>query len=103
MMKRFIKKSVLLLVAGAMTVIPVTMPAQVQAKEVGIQSVYSYGVITANGVKMRSTPSSSGTALALLDKGERVQIISVSSGWCYCQTTSGIRGYVASQYVSGIS
>lgn len=67
------------------------------------------GVINADGVRVRSTPSTSGTVLGLLYKGDLVTVGSgkyYGSGYTWYYVTSyrtGISGYVVSSYVTIVS
>ena len=109
-MKKFIKKSVVLLMAGAMVVLPVTM--SVQAKVVSndtkivnavTKKAYGNATITGNGVRIRKTPSTSATILGMLYKGDRVKTGTFchwdGRDWVYCVTESGIAGYVTTDYI----
>lgn len=87
--------------AGAMAILPVTMSAQAKGTEVNsVNSIYSRGTINADGVRVRSTPSTSGTVIGLLYKGDIVEVLSTTGSWSYCQTVSGVRGYILSRYIN---
>ena len=62
--------------------------------------------INADGVRVRNTPSTSGTVLGLLYKGEQVEVSDTmyyGSGysWYYIiSVKTGISGYVVTSYVT---
>lgn len=64
------------------------------------------GVINADGVRVRRTPSTSGTVVGLFYKGDEVEIgdaIYTGSGytWYYViNIRTGVSGYVVTQYVT---
>ncbi|MBD5136389.1 MAG: SH3 domain-containing protein [Lachnospiraceae bacterium] len=114
-MKKIIKKSVVLLMAGAMVILPVTV--SVQAKEVNndTKEAVEYstratrnGTINANNVNLRSGPSMTSKILGQLNKNVKVKVTSTVTDiyarvWCYCEVLSGpnegLKGYVAEQYI----
>lgn len=65
--------------------------------------------ITGDGVRIRKTPSYSGTVLGMLYKGDKVKVDVVRTAypvingsmttWYYCKTESGIVGYIYGSYV----
>ncbi|MDE5781420.1 MAG: SH3 domain-containing protein [Lachnospiraceae bacterium] len=109
-MKKFMKKSVSLLMAGAMVFLPVSMSAQ--AKEVPnntkivntvTEKVFGNAKIKGNGVRIRKGPGTSATVVGLLYKGDRVQADYQAYGdgkwWYHCKTQSGLEGYIAVEYL----
>ncbi|MDE6253674.1 MAG: SH3 domain-containing protein [Lachnospiraceae bacterium] len=109
-MKKFIKKAVSLLMAGAMVIVPVSM--SVQAEEVNndteivnavSQKEYGNATIKGDGVRIRKSPDTSSTVVGLLYKGDRVQTVYQAYGsgrwWYYCKTQSGLEGYIATEYL----
>lgn len=109
-MKKFMKKTVSLLMAGAMVILPVTM--SVQANQVSnntkivnatTKNVFGNAKIKGDGVRIRKGPSTSATIAGTLYKGDRVQAKYQAYGdglwWYYCKTESGIEGYIATKYI----
>lgn len=68
--------------------------------------VGAYAQVTADGVRLRKTASTSGTILELMYAGETVRVdwvktnASGKSGWLYViRTRTGTSGWVSSQYI----
>lgn len=65
----------------------------------------SYGIITTDGVRIRSTPSLSGTVRGLLYKGDEVEIADADYygdgySWKFIYSMrTGISGYVVENYI----
>lgn len=70
-----------------------------------IQPRYAYAYVNANGLRVRSKASTSGTIIGLLYSGDKVKVdrtVTNSEGtWCYIRAvSSGVSGYVSKQYLS---
>jgi cell wall-associated NlpC family hydrolase len=73
----------------------------VYAKYVSVSSTsLGTGTITGSGVNLRSSGSTTAKILKTLDKGNRVTVVSKSSGWYKVKTSSGTIGWIMSSYVS---
>ena len=59
----------------------------------------SAGTVTASSLNVRSTPSTSGTKVASLSSGTKVEILESLDGW-YRIEANGKTGYASSQYVT---
>ena len=105
-----LKRIVPLVMAGAMLVSPVSISAQAKETDntIGIQTlakVYGNAKIKGNGVRVRQSPSESGTIVGQLYNGDRVQangsVVVSASGrkWRYCVSASGLVGFVADEYI----
>lgn len=110
------KKVVSLFMMSAILILPTTI--SVQAKSIDKQYTnevtyssndtkqYGNAKINASNVNIRKGPSTSSASLGLLQINTRVQAnnstVVDSSGrkWYYCVTESGLKGFVAAQYVT---
>lgn len=115
-MKNVIKKVMCIcaVVVGISTVAPVTAFAQTDVATQGDASnstratvVIPNGEVTGDGVRLRKTPSTSGTVLELMYSGETVFVdkskATTSGGtkWYYVtRILDGTEGWVSSQYIS---
>lgn len=109
-MKNF-KRTLSLLLMSAMLILPISVPAHAKeidnyTKETVTYETASYynAKITGDGVRIRKSPSTaSDSSIGLLYKGDKVHIFYEAYGsglrWYYVETQSGIKGYVAAQYV----
>lgn len=92
------------------TSLPAIESQQVQASSNEISSITPLsadtGIINANGVYVRRTPSSSGTVVGSLNKGDEVELSDTKysgSGYTWYYVISirtGLSGYVQSQYIT---
>ncbi|MDE5781619.1 MAG: SH3 domain-containing protein [Lachnospiraceae bacterium] len=111
-MKKFIKKSVSLLMAGAMVVMPASM--SVQAKEannnttsIATARAYSYtspALIKGNNVNLRSDKSTSSPSYCQLNNNTSVFVdknnAEYANGyWWYPCKYGNLCGFVAAQYI----
>ena len=80
------------------TALPIP-PADVPSSPVEPQPIGT-GTINATNVRFRSTPdtSTSQNIIALLQRGDKLTLFSLSGGWYYA-SYEGQKGYVAEQYV----
>lgn len=105
-----LKRIVPLLMAGAMLVSPVSMSAQAKEIDNVKYNLYSTqtewnGYINTNNVNIRRGPSTSAASLGQIHYGTKVHTSSEvhdASGrtWFYCETSVGLTGFVAAQYIS---
>lgn len=99
-------------VVGICTVVPVTTFAQEDVttsednSDLMVAAVIANGEVTGDGVRLRSTPSTSGTVLELMYTGEKVHVdttkITTSGGtkWYYVtRIKNGNSGWVSSAYI----
>ena len=114
-MKKIIKKVICIcaVVVGVSTVAPVTAFAQTDVTTEGDTSNSARAIltqpnaeVTADGVRLRKTPSTTGTILKLMYYGETVNVnlskTTTSGGikWYYVtRTMDGTSGWVSSQYI----
>ena len=114
-MKKIIKKAICIcaIVVGVSTVAPVTAFAQTDATTEGDTSNLARAIIaqpnaevTADGVRLRKTPSATGTIVELMYTGETVCVditkTTTSGGirWYYVtRIMDGTCGWVSSQYI----
>lgn len=60
--------------------------------------------VTAKSLNIRATASPTGAVLGSLKKGDRaVAPQAAAGGWQYVETSTGTKGYVASQYVQAVA
>lgn len=113
-----IKRALSLLMMSAMLILPTAMPVQaedVDSNDIDIKEtkIISNGIITygagtkakvvGNGVRLRSSPSTSGTILELMYDGEDIivnlsKVEEDSNGhlWIYCKRLkTGTKGYIS--------
>ena len=114
-MKKIIKKAMCIcaVVVGVSTVAPVTAFAQTDVTTEGDTSNLAIATltqpnaeVTADGVRLRKTPSATGTILELMYTGENVYVdvtkTTTSGGirWYYVtRIMDGTCGWVSSQYI----
>lgn len=109
-MKKF--KTVLsLLMISTILVLPNAISAQAEEVVDNINEIETYSTarfgnahITGDGVNIRRSSTLSSTVIGQLYKGDGVKILGEAYGsglkWYYVELESGIRGYVAAQYVA---
>ncbi|MCU6763535.1 Bacterial SH3 domain [uncultured Roseburia sp.] len=76
-----------------------------EQSDFNIQPRYAYAYVNANGLRVRSSASTSGTIVGLLYSGDKVKVdrtVTNSEGtWCYIRAVAnGVSGYVSKQYLS---
>ena len=114
-MKKIIKKAICIcaVVVGVSTVAPVTAFAQTDATTEGdasnsVRAIIAQpnGEVTADGVRLRKTPSTTATIVELMYTGETVYVetakTTTSGGirWYYVtRIMDGTCGWVSSQYI----
>ena len=114
-MKKIIKKAICIcaIVVGVSTVAPVTAFAQTDATTEGdasnsVRAIIAQpnGEVTADGLRLRKTPTTTGTVLKLMYTGETVYVdttkTTTSEGvkWFYVtRIMDGTSGWVSSQYI----
>ena len=114
-MKKIIKKAICIcaIVVGVSTVAPVTAFAQTDVTTEGDTSNSARAIltqpnaeVTADGVRLRKTPSTTGTIVELMYTGETVYVetakTTTSGGirWFYVtRIMDGTCGWVSSQYI----
>lgn len=112
-MKKF-KKTLSLLMISAMLILPISMPVQAKKIDNNTRETVTYNTasywnakIIGDGVRIRRSPSTgTDTSIGLLYNGDKVHILNEASGsglrWYYVETQSGLKGYVAAQYIQRI-
>lgn len=61
---------------------------------------FSYGTVSARGVKLRTGPSTSYDKIAELDKGTELIIYALENGWYKVKTDTGAEGHISADFVS---
>ena len=104
-MKKIIKKAICIcaVVVGVSTVAPVTAFAQTDVTTEGDTSNLARAIIeqpngevTADGVRLRKTPTATGTVLELMYTGETVYVETAKT-----TTSGGIRWYYVTRIMDG--
>ena len=61
------------------------------------------GIVIADGVRLRSAPSSNATILELMYTGESIRIISLGNTWSHVKRMlTGTKGYCKTEYIGAI-
>lgn len=60
----------------------------------------TYGSVNADGVCVRSAPSTEGSAIATLDSGTPLTVTGFQGGWYSVTCTYGTKGYIRSDFVN---
>ena len=70
-----------------------------EAAEPKVDASFATGTVTGNEVRVRSGPGTSYEVLGYVNSGDKVTVLSSSSGWLRVRTASGITGYISGDYV----
>ena len=70
-----------------------------EAAEPKVDASSATGTVTGNEVRVRSGPGTSYEVLGYVNSGDKVTVLSSSSGWLRVRTASGITGYISGDYV----
>ena len=66
-------------------------------------STRATGIVIADGVRLRSYPSSNATILELMYSGESIQVITLGNTWSHVKRIlTGTKGYCKTQYIGTI-
>ena len=97
----FTSKNIITTAAVTAALLP-TSSFLMQESQVAYADSVEYRVITGDYVNFRKGPSTSYASLGQLNKGDKVEYISVSGSWTKVKY-NGQTGYVYSQYVSQVN